>query len=278
MNEPGPLVLCDLALSRRLETTEARASAGFVEAHARLAPAIGATWREVGGTFAMFDGPASPVTQTFRLGMTRPVDPGHLDEIEAFYRERRSPVFHEVSPLADPTTLALLTRRGYQLVEFTSVMFRPLSRRGTKAPVWDSPIRVRSVTPADIPTWIETAVAGWSEQVELNGMMRELSTVIAHRQDGMCFLAELDGQPVATGGLYLGEGVALFAGASTVPAARQRGAQLALLEHRLQVAADAGCDVAMMCALPGSGSQRNAERHGFRIAYTRIKWTLPPSP
>jgi len=29
-----------------------------------------------------------------------------------------------------------------------------------------------------------------------------------------------------------------------------------------------------MCALPGSGSQRNAERHGFRIAYTRMKWRL----
>ena len=43
----------------------------------------------------------------------------------------------------------------------------------------------------------------------------------------------------------------------------------------LAYAADQGCDLAMMCALPGSGSQRNAERHGFRIAYTRIKWQLP---
>jgi hypothetical protein len=25
---------------------------------------------------------------------------------------------------------------------------------------------------------------------------------------------------------------------------------------------------------PGGASQRNAERHGFRIAYTRIKWQL----
>jgi hypothetical protein len=32
--------------------------------------------------------------------------------------------------------------------------------------------------------------------------------------------------------------------------------------------------IAMMGALPGSGSQRNAERHGFRIAYTRVKWRL----
>jgi hypothetical protein len=30
----------------------------------------------------------------------------------------------------------------------------------------------------------------------------------------------------------------------------------------------------MMCAQPGSASQRNAERHGFRIAYTRTKWRL----
>jgi hypothetical protein len=33
----------------------------------------------------------------------------------------------------------------------------------------------------------------------------------------------------------------------------------------------------MMGAEPGSASQRNAERQGFRIAYTRIKWHLPPA-
>ncbi len=30
----------------------------------------------------------------------------------------------------------------------------------------------------------------------------------------------------------------------------------------------------MMGAQPGSTSQRNAEREGFRIVYTRIKWQL----
>jgi hypothetical protein len=30
----------------------------------------------------------------------------------------------------------------------------------------------------------------------------------------------------------------------------------------------------MMVALPGSDSQRNAERKGFHIAYTRTKWQL----
>jgi predicted acetyltransferase len=74
--------------------------------------------------------------------------------------------------------------------------------------------------------------------------------------------------------LNICEGVALMAGASTIPDARKQGAQLALLENRLRFAAEQGCDIAMMCALPGSASQRNAERQGFRIAYTRIKWQL----
>jgi hypothetical protein len=37
-----------------------------------------------------------------------------------------------------------------------------------------------------------------------------------------------------------------------------------------------GCDLAMMVALAGSDSQRNAERKGFHVAYTRIKWSAAP--
>ena len=89
-----------------------------------------------------------------------------------------------------------------------------------------------------------------------------------------CFFAERDGEPIATAALFMHEGTALLAGASTVPAGRRQGAQNALLDTRLQTAASNGCDLAMMVAAPGSASQRNAERQGFRIAYTRTKWML----
>ena len=56
----------------------------------------------------------------------------------------------------------------------------------------------------------------------------------------------------------------------------ESGAQAALLDTRLAYAASVGCELAMMGALPGSASQRNGERQGFRIAYTRIKWRLGP--
>jgi hypothetical protein len=44
----------------------------------------------------------------------------------------------------------------------------------------------------------------------------------------------------------------------------------------VNLAVSRGCDLAMVCIEPGSASQRNAERQGFRIAYTRIKWQLAP--
>ena len=89
-----------------------------------------------------------------------------------------------------------------------------------------------------------------------------------------CFVASIDGQSIATAALFMHDRIALLAGASTVPEGRRQGAQLALLEARLQTAVDAGCDLAMMVAAPGSASQRNAERQGFRVAYTRTKWQL----
>ena len=94
----------------------------------------------------------------------------------------------------------------------------------------------------------------------------------AGAEDTHQFMAVQRGVPIAAGSLSIHGDVALLAGASTVPAARGQGAQRALLAARLSHAGAQGCSVAMMGAAPGSGSQRNAERSGFRIAYTRIKW------
>jgi GNAT superfamily N-acetyltransferase len=108
--------------------------------------------------------------------------------------------------------------------------------------------------------------------------MLEMGKISARAEGASAFLVELDGQPVGAGGLNIREGVALLAGASTVAAARRRGAQRALLEARLRFAAEQGCDLMMICAQPGSASQRNAERQGFRVAYTRTKWHLRHPP
>lgn len=261
----------DLELARRLERTEGRANAAFVDARARLHPADGATWVQVAGAYAMFDGVGSPLTQTFGLGLFEEPGDAELERIEAFFTERGAEVFHEVSPIAGPALLKRLVARGYHPEELSTVLFRPTAGGVGARPE----VAVRHTGPGEADLWARTAAEGWrSESPELVDFMLQLGQISAGTEGTACFLAELDGRPVAAATLSLGDGVALLAGASTLPEARRRGAQLALLEARLRFAAERGCPLAMMAALPGSASQRNAERQGFRIAYTRTKWRL----
>ena len=262
----------DLELARRLERAEGAANARFVEARAQLDPARGATWRDVHGTLVMFDGVGSPLTQSFCLGLASEPDANTLEAIESFFRERGASVEHEVSPLALGDPLALLAARGYIPIELTSVMFRPVSL-APGAPASPTPAAAAHlVTPAEADAWADAAADGWSEMPEVVPFVRDIGTVYAVTVGAHCFAAELDGMIAGAGVLAIHDGVALLGGASTRPAFRRRGAQLALLDARLRHADAAGCDLAMMCARPGSDSQRNAERHGFRVAYTRIKW------
>src|SRR6516225_4827720 len=119
-----PFLFSDLALARRLERTEGRAGAEFVETRATFFPESGARWIEVAGAYALYDTPASPVTQTFGLGLFQAATEAELELIERFFGERGAPVYYVVSPLADATLWPLLNKRGYEPFEFTSVMFR----------------------------------------------------------------------------------------------------------------------------------------------------------
>jgi hypothetical protein len=269
------LYLSDLALARRLERAEARSNAEFVTARARAFPDSGACWIEVAGAFAMYDGVHSPVTQTFGLGLFDPIGVGEMETLEQFFRQRGAEVCHEISPLADLSLLPLLNGRGYQPIEFTSVLFRPTRPALVPSPGRSESIQVRRIEPGEEALWAKTAARGWSDTApQFLDFLAELGSTIAHRPDTPCFLAERQGQPIAAGALSLFEGVALLAGASTVPEWRNQGAQQALLVERLRYGAERGCDLAMIGAQPGSASQRNAERQGFRIAYTRVKWRL----
>ncbi|HET6863558.1 MAG TPA: GNAT family N-acetyltransferase [Pyrinomonadaceae bacterium] len=263
----------DIDLARRLEQTEAMGNVKFIEARIKAFPDRGATWRRIGGTFAMFDAVGSPLTQTFGLGMFQPVTNDDMDQLERFFHDRGSDVFHEVSPLADPSAMDLLNERRYRPIELTSVMFRPITTDLRLDATRNDLIAVRLINDDEEDLWAQTAADGWNEYPELRDFLLELGKVNA-QSESLSFIAELKGKAIAAGALTINDDVALLAGASTIPEFRRNGAQLALLEDRLRYGAGHGCNTAMIAARPGSASQRNAERHGFRIAYTRIKWEL----
>ena len=88
------------------------------------------------------------------------------------------------------------------------------------------------------------------------------------------FLGELDGQPAGAAALSVTGGVGCLASAATLPAFRKRGVQSALIRARIADARAAGCDMVASLAAFGSSSQRNLERAGLRIAYSRAIWRL----
>lgn len=259
----------DRALSLRLEQAEGRGNAGFVAVQAGQNPASGATWHDFDGTLAMFSGIGSPLTQTFGLGLRSAPDEAALDAIEAFFTSRGAAPIHEVSPLAGIEVFAQLAQRGYRPVELSSVMFRAtddLSHGATSNPR----IQVRTVGASEAGLYASVSARGWSESPEVQGFIEGFARVSV--EYATCIVGAVDDVAIAAAALFMWEGVGLLAGACTVPEGRRQGAQSALLDWRLRHLAAHGCDLAMICAAPGSASQRNAERNGFRIAYTRVKW------
>lgn len=265
----------DRTLSQKLERTEARTSVDLVEARKILFPEVGAEWIEVAGAYAMFDGAESPLTQTFGLGLFDEITNAELGEIEAFFQKHNAPVFHEVSPMADASLLGLLNERGYRPIELTSVMFRPLDAENEISLLNNPNIRTRIIGADEIDIFAKTAAKVWSvEMPDYADFMIEFCKVSANSKSASSFIAEIKGVPVATGTLFICGDVGELGGASTIPESRNQGAQNALLAARLNYARENGCKIAMMGASPGSQSQRNAEKNGFRIAYTRTKWQL----
>ncbi|MDQ3799407.1 MAG: GNAT family N-acetyltransferase, partial [Acidobacteriota bacterium] len=264
------MIYSDKNLSQKLERAEARSNADFVEARARMFPESGAEWIEVGGAYAMFDGVESPLTQTFGLGVFDEITDAEMERLEEFFRKHDAPVFHEVSPLAGLALVELLNRRGYQPIELSSILYQPLEGEITTALPVNPQIKTRVIEKGEEELWARVSANGWATEGEgLSEFMFQFGRINTATEGGVPFLAELSGEPISAGMLYVYDDVALLAGASTIPEGRRKGAQNALLDARLRFAASKGCTIAMMGAMPGSQSQRNAEKNGFRIAYTR---------
>jgi hypothetical protein len=83
------------------------------------------------------------------------------------------------------------------------------------------------------------------------------------------YLAYVDGVPAAAAAMFAFDGVADCFVASTLPEARGRGAQTALIQRRLADGAATGCTLATAQSVVTNASPRNFARQGFRPVYRR---------
>ncbi len=89
------------------------------------------------------------------------------------------------------------------------------------------------------------------------------------RAGGCLYVATVGGVRAAAAVLTVADRIGYLANAATLAAFRRRGCQRALIAARVADAAGGRCDLVTSGAKFGSSSQRNLERAGFRLAYTK---------
>ena len=131
--------------------------------------------------------------------------------------------------------------------------------------------RVRRAMADEADLWSHTVGHGFFEMDELTTAEMNVGRAIFAMPGVLCYLAATEnGEPAGGAAAAVREGLATLFADSTLPRFRRRGVHRELIAARLNEALAQGCGLAAASALPGSGSQRNYERAGFEVAYTKV--------
>ncbi|MBS1721875.1 MAG: GNAT family N-acetyltransferase [Armatimonadetes bacterium] len=236
-----------------------------------LDPSSAPANKRIGTGRATFCGEGSPLTQVSLLFHRQDFDPDQLDEVDEFFRGRATNWEFNVTPFTNPRLIPAIVERGWTEVQFENLMARSLYDLSDIA---TNDVETRVVTGDGRDAWADIGTRGFFGD-NVPPSCQNLPSIIAGSPGTTCFLAYVDGKPAATATLSQHEATVYLGGAATLKEFRGRGAQTALLAARLRYAQANGCDLALCECTPGAQSQRNQERAGFRVVYTKMVYSKP---
>src|SRR5580704_4650895 len=260
----------DRALARRLEACEEMPQVFYAREFQKTRPAIGSAEEEICGGHMIFAGLGSPIGRATGLGLDRPFAAADLDRVEEFYRAHSAPSQVDLCPLHEAAVFEMFRERGYGIAELNNVLCRRLDRE-EKFPAALAECEIRRGVREEAETQsaiVERAFFPDGAPEAFTGLI----TPLYQMEGAVTFVASVDGKMAACGaGLVIREHrIFAVCGAGTLAEFRGRGLQTALLRARLAAAAEAGCEYAVVVTQGGTISQRNCERLGFRVAYSKV--------
>ncbi len=260
----------DRALARRLESVEEMPQVLYARAFQKSRPEVGAAEEEICGGHMVFAGLGSPIGRVTGAGLDRPFTAEDLARVEQFYRAHNAPSQVDLTPMHAPEVFELFKGRGYAIAELNNVLFRKLDAGETfPLPPAGCEIRRSPIDEAEVSgAIVESAFFPDGAPEAFRGLI----TPLYQMENALAFVATVGGKLVACGaGLVVPEHrVYALCGAGTLAEFRGRGLQTALLRARMAAAVGAGCEYAVVVTNGGTTSQRNAERLGFRVAYSKV--------
>lgn len=274
------MIHVDMDLARRLESLISSDLLRLCE----LAPLVVADNRieclNAADGLAIWLGQESPVNAATGLGMSQSIAAGDLKPIENFYAERGTWAMLSLCPYADRSLLGSLAVRGWRVVGFQNLFILELTGEASSGPARaiepdpevDGLFEVRVCMPEEREVWAQVAALNFSSGDYIERSHLDYARIMAEREEVVLVLAWMDGEPVGTGSLVIEDGVGWMSADSTLPNFRRRGVQQAIQRHRLELMQEAGCELAVTEAIPGTISQRNMERLGFQMAYSHVQY------
>jgi len=259
-------MFADDSLAKRLAAQTKKFYVDFAPV-VRRAGIPGEPFLDLGNTAALFAGDGSPLTQAMGA-----FELDHLDALADFFRGRVSSWEAVLTPFSGHDALERLIARHGVPMGWESTLYRPLAESLPESQLAPE-IEIIEVRGSERRAWAELSRNSFFGEDE-NEVALTLSRLTEDAHNIRAYQGFWDGKPAAAASLTLGLGVAALGGDATLPEFRGRGLQTALLQRRL-LDASQEADVATMGALPGSSSQRNAERLGFRIAYSQLSLRMP---
>jgi ribosomal protein S18 acetylase RimI-like enzyme len=259
----------DKAFARRLESCEEMPQVFYARVFQKTRPEIGAAERELCGGHMIFAGLGSPIGRATGMGLDRPFTAEDLDQVEQFYRAHKAPSQVDLCPLHDPSVFELFKGRGYGIAELNNVLYRRLDPTEKFSPRAGCELARGCWEDAEAcSTIVERAFFPDGAPEAFTGLL----TPLYQMEGAVTFVASVEGKRAACGaGLVIPQHkVFAVCGAGTLAEFRGRGLQTALLHARLAAAAEAGCEYAVVVTQGGTTSQRNCERLGFRVAYSKV--------
>ncbi len=259
----------DQAFARRLESCEEMPQVMYARLFQNTRPEIGAAEEEICGGHMIFAGLGSPIGRATGVGLDRRFTSDNLDRVEQFYRAHQAPAQVDLCSMHGPEVFELFKERGYAVAELNNVLFRKLDAQERFPPP-----PVGCEIRRSLPEEADRAGAIVERAFFPDGApeaYRGLIVPFYQMEGALAFVASIDGKLVACGtGLVIPEHrVFALCGAGTLAEFRRRGLQTALLRARMQAAVEAGSEYAVVVTNGGTTSQRNAERLGFRVAYSK---------
>jgi len=242
----------------------------FVDMFAAAPPELGCRVERIGSAI-MLIAPTLPITLFNRvlcLGVDQPATESAVVDALQIYQKAGLPIHAmQIAPIAQPPTLPTwLTQHGYRQTDNWVKMIRTPDL-AISVP---TSLRVEQITPEHALDFARVAAASFGMPPNIIPWM----VALVGRPGWQHFVGYDGDSPVAAGAIYIHNRIGWLGIGGTLPSHRKRGAQGAIMAHRIRAAAEAGCQ--WVVTETGDDhpkypnpSYHNMLRTGFELAYRR---------